>query len=120
MAGHSRPPLLLGVVVAALSLTLTTLLLYPLSDVAPEVSLGVLYLLAVLLVSTLWGLVLGVTTGIAAAAAFNWFHLAPTGGFTIDDAENWVALLVFLVAAGGASSLAGGARTPARGAQARR
>jgi two-component system sensor histidine kinase KdpD len=120
MAGHSRPPLPLGVVAAALSLTLTTLLLYPLSDVAPEVSLGVLYLLAVLLVSTLWGLWLGVATGIAAAAAFNWFHLAPTGGFTIDDAENWVALLVFLVAAVVASSLAEVARTRAREAQARR
>jgi two-component system sensor histidine kinase KdpD len=120
MAGHPRPPLPLGIVTAALSLALTTLLFYPLSDVAPAVSLGVLYLLAVLLVSTLWGLSLGVATGIAAAAAFNWFHLPPTGRFAIAEAENWVALLVFLVAAVVASSLAELARARARDAQQRR
>jgi two-component system sensor histidine kinase KdpD len=120
MAGHTRPPLLLGLVAAALSVALTTVLLYPLSEVAPAVSLGVLYLLAVLLVSTLWGLWLGVATGIAAAAAFNWFHLSPTGRFRIAEAEDWVALLVFLVAAVVASSLAELARTRAREAQLRR
>ena len=78
-ARHTRPPLPLGLVTAALSVALTTVCLYPLSNVAAPVSLGVLYLLAVLLVSTLWGLWLGVATGIGAAAAFNWFHLPPTG-----------------------------------------
>ena len=120
MAGHNRPPLALGLVTAVLSLALTTLLLYPLSDFAPAVSLGVVYLLAVLLVSTLWGLWLGVATGIAAATAFGWFHLPPSGHFTIAEAENWVALLVFQVAAVVASSLAELARTRAREAQLRR
>src|SRR5918999_1795829 len=120
MTGHTRPPLLLGVVAAASSVALTTLLLHPLSEVAPPVSLGVLYLLAVLLVSTLWGLWLGPATRIAAAAAVNWVQLPPTGGFTIADAENWVALLVFLAAAVIASSLAELARTRAREAQMRR
>ena len=120
MAGHTRPPLPLGVVAAVLSLASTTALLYPLSDVAPAVSLGVVYLLAVLLVSTVWGLWLGVGTGIAAAAVFSWFHLEPTGRLTIAEAENWVALLVFLVAAVVASSLAELARTRAREAQLRR
>jgi two-component system sensor histidine kinase KdpD len=120
MARHIRPPLPLGIVTAALSLGVTTLLLHPLSDVAPAVSLGVLYLPAVLLVSTLWGVGLGLATGIAAAAAFNWFHLPPSGRFAIAEAENWVALLVFLVAALVTSSLAELARTRARDAQARR
>jgi two-component system, OmpR family, sensor histidine kinase KdpD len=88
-----------GALVAVGALAVTTLLLYPLEEIAPAVSLGVLYLLAVLLVSTIWGLWLGLATSVAAAAAFNFFHIPPTGQFTIAEAENWVALLVFLVAA---------------------
>ena len=107
MAGRSTA---LGVVVAAASLALTTLLLYPLSEIAPAVSLGVLYLLAVLLVSTVWGLWLGLATSVAAALAFNFFHIPPTGRFTIADAENWVALAVFLVAAVVASTPVGPGR----------
>jgi two-component system, OmpR family, sensor histidine kinase KdpD len=95
-------------------------LLYPLSEIAPAVSLGVLYLLAVLLVSTVWGLRLGLATSVAAALAFNFFHIPPTGRFTIDDAENWVALVVFLVAAVVASSLSELARTRAMEADRRR
>jgi two-component system, OmpR family, sensor histidine kinase KdpD len=114
-----RSPLL-GVLVATGSLALTTVLLYPLSEIAPPVSLGVLYLLAVLLVATLWGLRLGLATSVAAAAAFNFFHIPPTGRFTIADAENWVALAVFLVAALVASSLSELARVRAGEAEDRR
>ena len=110
----------LGALVAAGSLALTTLLLYPLSEIAPPVSLGVLYLLAVLLVSSLWGLWLGLATSVAAAAAFNFFHIPPTGEFTIAEAENWVALVVFLVAAVVASSLSELARVRAAEAEDRR
>jgi two-component system, OmpR family, sensor histidine kinase KdpD len=106
--------------VAAGSIALTTLLLYPLSEIAPAVSLGVLYLLAVLLVSTVWGLWLGLLTSVAAALAFNFFHIEPTGRFTIADAENWVALIVFLVAAVVASSLSQLARARAAEADRRR
>jgi two-component system, OmpR family, sensor histidine kinase KdpD len=115
----SRSPVV-GVLVAAASLAVTTLLLYPLEDIAPPVSLGVLYLLAVLLVSTLWGLRLGLATSVAAALAFNFFHIPPTGRFTIAEAENWVALLVFLVAAVVASTLSDQAASRAREAEQRR
>ncbi len=116
MAG--RP--LIGALVAAASVALTTALLFPLSEIAPSVSLGVLYLLAVLLVSTVWGLRLGLATSVAAATAFNFFHIEPTGRFTIADAENWVALGVFLVAAVVASTLSEIARTRAVEADRRR
>ena len=116
MAGRSPA---LGVLVAAGSLVLTTLLLYPLSDLAEPVSLGVLYLMPVLLVSTFWGLRLGLATSVAAAAAFNFFHIPPTGRFTIADAENWVALTVFLVAAVVASTLSELARQRAKEAEQR-
>jgi two-component system sensor histidine kinase KdpD len=117
MAGRSTT---VGVIVAAGALALTTLLLYPLSEIAEPVSLGVLYLLAVLLVSTFWGLRLGLATGIAAALAFNFFHIPPTGRLTIADAEDWVALVVFLVAAVVASTLSDMARQRAEEAEQRR
>jgi two-component system, OmpR family, sensor histidine kinase KdpD len=117
MAGRSP---VTGVLVAVGSLGLTTLVLFPLSNVAEPVSLGVLYLLAVLLVSTFWGLRLGLATSVAAAATFNYFHIPPKGRFTIADAENWVALTVFLVAAVVASTLSELARQRAEEAEQRR
>jgi two-component system sensor histidine kinase KdpD len=116
----TRPSLPLGLLVAAGSLALTTLLLYPLSEIAPAVSLGVLYLIGVLLVSSLWGLWLGVAMALAAATSFNFFHIPPTGYFHIAEAENWFALGVFLVAALVASTLAELARTRAAEAERRR
>ena len=56
----------------------------------------------------------------AAALAFNFFHIPPTGRFTIADAENWVALVVFLVAAVVASTLSELARQRAEEAEQRR
>ena len=72
-----------------------------------------LYLLAVLLVSTVWGLLPGLLTSVAAALAFSFFHIPPEGRFTVADAENWVALAVFLIAAAVVSSLSDRARTRA-------
>jgi two-component system sensor histidine kinase KdpD len=117
MAGRSTG---LGLLVAAASLALTTLALYPLSEIAPPVSLSVLYLLPVLLVSSLWGLWLGLATSVVAAVAFSFFHIPPAGRPTIAEGENWVALVVFLVAAAVASSLAERARARAEEAERRR
>jgi two-component system, OmpR family, sensor histidine kinase KdpD len=70
------------------------------------VSLGVIYLIGVLFVSTVWGVALGIAMSLVSALAFSFFHIPPTGRFTIADAENVVALVGFLVAAAVASSLA--------------
>ena len=110
----------LGVLVAIFSIAAITALIAPLKGSAPVLSLGVLYLLAVLLVSTFWGLWLGFATAIGSAAAFNWFHIPPTGRFTIAQAENWVGLAVFLAAAVVASTLADVARSRAAEADRRR
>src|SRR3954453_14828808 len=114
---QEHPPLLVGVVVAGVSVAAITSLIFPLRQVSAASSNGVLYLLAVLLVSTVWGLRLGVGTSIAGAAAFNFFHLPPTGRFTIADGRNWVALSTFLVAAIVASGVADLARSRARQAE---
>jgi two-component system, OmpR family, sensor histidine kinase KdpD len=100
----------LGLLVAALSVAATTALIYPLRQVMPSVSTGVLYLIGVLLVSTTWGLGLGIATSLASAAAFNFFHIPPTGRFTIADPQNWVALAVYFAAAVVTSTLAARAR----------
>jgi two-component system sensor histidine kinase KdpD len=112
------PPL--GVLVAAAAVAGTTLLIYPLREIAPEVSPGVVYLLAVLLVSMHWGRGLGLATGLASAVAFNFFHIPPTGRLMIDDSAHWVALAVFLVAAVVAAVVADLARTRAVEAERRR
>jgi len=114
------PSRLVGLVVAALSVAAITGLIYPLKTIAPAVSNGVLYLLAVLLVSSIWGLGLGLLTALLSALAFNYFHIPPTGRFTISDEGNWVALGVFLVAAAVAGSLAEVARARAAEAERRR
>src|SRR3954468_8795435 len=115
-----RPPLLAGVVAAALGVALTTLLVFALRGVAPVVSLGVVYLLTVLVIASIWGVWLGVATALASALAFNFFHIPPTGRLAISGGENWVALTVFFVAAALASSVTGVARRRAVEAEQRR
>ncbi|HMD56326.1 MAG TPA: DUF4118 domain-containing protein [Solirubrobacteraceae bacterium] len=109
-----------GVVVAIASVALCTLIIYPLREVAPVASLSVVYLPAVLVVSVTWGAWLGIATAFISAAAFNFFHLPPTGEFTIRDSRNWVALIAFFVVALIASSVAEVARARTRDAQERR
>ena len=111
---------LAGVLVAALSVAAVTGVNFPLRHTVPVVSTGVLYLLAVLLVSSYWGPWLGLLTSVASAAAFNFFHIPPTGTFTVGDPQNWVALAVFFVAALVVSGLAELARGRARDAEERR
>ncbi len=112
-----RPPTGRGLAVAVASVALTTALIFPLAEAVPVVSTGVVYLIAVLLVSSYWGLWLGLLTALLSAAAWNFFHLPPTGEFTIADGENWVALGVFMVAALVTSTLADAARTRAEEAE---
>ena len=84
------------------------------------VSLGVVYLVAVLLISTIWGAWLGVLTALASALAFNYFHIPPTGHLRIAETENWVALVVFVIVALIGSSVAQVARARATEADQRR
>jgi len=118
--GGRRPPVAVGLVVAAAAVAATTLVIYPLAEIAPVVALGVVYLVAVLLVASAWGIWLGLATAVASALAFNFFHIPPTGRLSVALGENWVALVVFLIAALIASSLADAARKRAQEAEERR
>src|SRR5947207_3681434 len=115
-----RPSRLVGVLAAIGGVTLATAAVYPLKQVTPVVSLGVLYVLAVVVVSTFWGLYLGIATSILSAAAFNFFHLPPHGRFALADERDWVALLVFVVVAIATGSIAELARARSRESAQRR
>jgi len=108
---NDRPPFWLGVVAAVGAVAVTTLVVYPLKRVAADISLSVVYLLAVLFIATYWGAALAIGTAFLGALAFNFFHIPPTGRLTVADSENWVALVVFLVTAVVASALAEAARS---------
>jgi two-component system sensor histidine kinase KdpD len=118
--GARWEPAAVGVAVAVAAVAVITALIYPLDRVTEPESAGVAYLLAVLLVATLWGFWLGLLTSVLSATAFNFFHLPPLGTFTIADTGHAVALVAFLVAAVGASAVAALARSRAREAQERR
>jgi two-component system sensor histidine kinase KdpD len=109
-----------GVAVAAGSVALITALIFPLKEAVPVVSTSVLYLLPVLLVAGYWGLWLALPTAVVSALAWNFFHIPPTGRFTIEEEENWVALAVFLVAAVVVSAMADAGRSRAEEAERRR
>jgi K+-sensing histidine kinase KdpD len=107
------PSAWLGAAAALAGVALCTLLVYPLKSVAPVVSLGVVYLPAILVVSTIWGLRLGLFTSVASALAFNFFQIPPLHRLTIAAEEHWVALATFAVAAVFSSGVAGLARARA-------
>jgi two-component system, OmpR family, sensor histidine kinase KdpD len=109
-----------GVLVALALVAFCTLLIYPLKQAAPVVSLGVVYMLAVVIVSVTWGVWLGVATSLVSALAFNYFHLPPVGELTLRNADNWVALVAFVVVSMLASSVAEVTRARSREAAERR
>jgi K+-sensing histidine kinase KdpD len=111
------PPLWLGILTSLAAVGVCTLFVYPLKSIAPVVSLGVVYLPAILVVSTVWGLRLGLLTSVASTLAFNFFHIPPLHRLTIADEENWVALAAFAIAAVLSSAVAGFARSRAIEAQ---
>lgn len=118
--GSKPPPIWLGVTATFGSVAAGTLLVYLLKPVAPVVSLGIVYLPAILLISIVWGLRLGLLASVVSAAAFNFFHIPPLHRFTIAEEENWVALAAFVIAAIVSSTVAGLARARAVEAERRR
>jgi two-component system sensor histidine kinase KdpD len=115
-----RPSRLAGVLVAIASVAATTGAIYPLRHLTPVLSLGVLYVLAVVVVSMFWGLAFGIGTSVLSAGAFNFFHLPPGGRLVLADDREWVALLVFVVVAVATGMLAELARVRGREAEQRR
>jgi two-component system, OmpR family, sensor histidine kinase KdpD len=78
------------------------------------------FLLAILAVSTVWGIAVSVFMSVVAMLAFNYYFLPPIGTFTVADPQNWVALFAFLVVSVLASHLSTRARQQAKDASQRR
>lgn len=87
---------------------------------ANAITVGYLYLIAVLLLAVWGGLATGVVGSLLATGCFNYFFLPPTGTFHVADTENWVALGAFLAAASIASRLVARAERRAVEAESRR
>jgi two-component system, OmpR family, sensor histidine kinase KdpD len=111
-AGFTRSPTdaLIGVLVSAGAVALVTAVIDLLQPHVPLLSLGALYLFAVLPVAVVWGIAFAVPVAIASMLAFNWFFLPPTHTFTLTDSENWLALAVYSTTAIVVSELAARAR----------
>jgi K+-sensing histidine kinase KdpD len=105
---RARPALLSLAAVAVV-----TGVIFALKPVAPVLSLGVLYLFAVLPVAIVWGLPYAVGVSVVSMLAFNFFFLPPTHTLQLRDSENWVALAVYLVTALAVSQLAAFRRSDA-------
>jgi two-component system sensor histidine kinase KdpD len=76
----------------------------------PVLSLGALYLFAVLPVAIFFGLPAAVATSVVSMLAFNFFFLPPVHTLALHDSSDWFALVVFLSTAVVVSDLAARAR----------
>ncbi len=101
------------------ALVVVTLAIAALKPFVPVISLGILYVFAVLPVAVLFGARYAVPVSIAGMLAFNWFFLPPIHTFTLQDSENWFALAVYVVTALVVSELAARARRRATEAEQR-
>jgi two-component system sensor histidine kinase KdpD len=91
------------------------------SQSSPNPAIAALLLLLVILITaTAVRMRVAIVVSIVATAAFNFFLLPPFHTFTLDDPQNWVALVVFLVVAIIASQLSAAARARAQEAVGRR
>jgi two-component system sensor histidine kinase KdpD len=114
-AGAARALVTSAAAVAAVSLAVAAL-----DSVAPVLSLGALYLLAVLPVAALYGTAWGLAVSVASMVVFNWFFLPPTHTPRLASSENWVALAVYLFTAVVVSELATRLRRQAAESEQRR
>jgi two-component system sensor histidine kinase KdpD len=114
----------LGIVTGALAsvgaVALVSLAIAALRPYIPVLSLGVLYVFAVLPVAVAWGLGFAIAVSIGSMLAFNWFFLPPEHTFQLRDGANWLALAVYLVTAVVVSALAARGRRRRDDAEQRR
>ena len=109
----------IGVAGSIAALAAATGLIYALRPIAPVLSLGVLYVFAVLPVAIAWGLMWSLPVAVASMLAFNWFFLPPVHTFTLADSTNWFALLAYSATAVVVSELAARNRRRAADAEQR-
>jgi signal transduction histidine kinase len=96
---RTRPPLLLGAMVAILCIAAETILGRLLSHVTPVHSVDVLYLLGIVVIASVWGTGLGLVTAAASTVIFDLFLLPPAWTVRPIDGEFLAVLGAFLAIA---------------------
>jgi two-component system sensor histidine kinase KdpD len=114
------PSTALGVLAALVVTAVGAGVVAALKPIAEPVSLGIVFIPGVLLIATVWGLWLGLATAVLSALVFNFFYLPPLRRFTIDAQHDIVALVVFVIVAIAAGTLAELARARAAESERRR
>jgi signal transduction histidine kinase len=114
---RSRGALLAELALAGAVVAGTTLALFPISELDPGASSGVLYVLGVLLLATYRGLWLGLVASVASAIALDYFHADPSGRLDEKNPGDFVAIGVLLTTATVASVIADRARQRAEEAK---
>jgi two-component system, OmpR family, sensor histidine kinase KdpD len=104
---------------SAVAVVLSSLVVWALTSIAPTLSLGVLYVFAVLPVAVVWGIRWALVVAVASMLAFNFFFLPPVHTFALNDTTNWFALLAYSVTAVVVGQLAADARRRATDAEQR-
>ncbi|HET8743057.1 MAG TPA: DUF4118 domain-containing protein, partial [Gaiella sp.] len=88
-----------GAAAGALAVAIVTAAVAIFDEFVPVLSLGALYVFAVLPVAVVWGTVYAVGVAIASMLVFNFFFLAPLHTLDLTDRRNWLALAVYLATA---------------------
>jgi two-component system sensor histidine kinase KdpD len=117
---RNRRDLLVGIPASVGAVALVSALVSVLEPHVPVLSLGVLYVFAVLPVALFWGTGLAVAVSVASMLAFNYFFLPPRHSFHLQESQNWLALAVYLVTAVVVGVLAARARRRGDDAEQRR
>jgi two-component system sensor histidine kinase KdpD len=117
-----REPILNRVLQCAVAIALVAGIVVFYREAVPvnPTTVALTMLLAILVISTVWGMFVSVAMSVAAMLAFNYYFLPPIGRLTIADPQNWVALFAFLVVSVISSHLSTRARREAQRASARR
>ncbi|MEU7768924.1 GAF domain-containing protein [Nocardia sp. NPDC049190] len=106
----TAPALALGIVVATVAIALETLVVVLVRQQSPGETIEPIYLLGIIVISTMWGLGLAVATSLASTVLLTYVYHRPGEHFVPFDLQNGVIVVIFLVVALSTNIVAGSAR----------
>ena len=86
-----------AIVSSVLVTAVVTALVYLLEGLAPTLSLGALYVLAVMPIALFFGRAWAIVVSVASMIVFNFAFIPPTFRLTLHGAENWLVFGVYVV-----------------------
>jgi two-component system, OmpR family, sensor histidine kinase KdpD len=107
-------------VAASLSIVAATIAFCRIAVHTNNTTVALALLVAVLFISSFWGVAEAIAASLFAACGFNFYFLPPVGKLAIHDPEDFAAFSAFLITAAIASQLSAHARSRAAEAEARR